>query len=89
MRSLIALVYIVIGVLVAAARDYFENVDSVTGIVSALLAIVLWPLVLLGVDFELGNDKGGGGGGKKGALPPSLLWLLARDRLRPAGRPAA
>lgn len=84
MRSLIALVYIVIGVLVAAARDYFENVDSVTGIVSALLAIVLWPLVLLGVDLELGNDKGGDGGGKKGALPLSLLWAYALGRARGA-----
>ena len=81
MRSLIGLVYLVIGVLVAAARDYFENLNDIGGIVSALLAIVLWPLVLLGVDFEIGKD-GGGGGGRKGALPLSLLWTYAWTRAR-------
>lgn len=84
MRSLIGLVYLVIGVLVAAARDYFENLNDIGGIVSALLAIVLWPLVLLGVDFEIGKDGGGGGGGggRRGALPLSLPLTYAWTRVR-------
>lgn len=91
MRSLIGIVYLVIGVLVAVARDYLDNLNDIGGIVSALLAIVLWPLVLLGVDFEIGKGDGGGGGGggNKGALPLSLLWMYARSGLRPGGRRAA
>jgi len=32
---------------------YFRDVGDIEGIVSALLAILLWPLVLLGVDLKL------------------------------------
>jgi hypothetical protein len=49
----LALVYIIIGVVVAVARDYFENLDNVKHIISALLAVLLWPLVLLGVDLHI------------------------------------
>ena len=80
MRSLIGIVYLLIGVLVAAARDYFDNVGDIGGIVSAALAIVLWPLVLLGVDFDIGGKDKGGDGGRKGALPLTFLWAYARAR---------
>lgn len=94
MRSIIGVVYLLIGVLVAAARDYFDDLGDVGGIVSAALAIVLWPLVLLGVDFEIGKGGGdggggGGGGGRRGALPLSFLWMFARSGLRRGGRRAA
>jgi hypothetical protein len=49
----LALVYLVIGVLVAVARDYFDNLENVKRIISALLAVLLWPLVLLGVDLNI------------------------------------
>ena len=52
----------VIGVLVAAARDYLGDVDSISDIVNLLFALLLWPLVLLGVEFNL--DIGGGKDGK-------------------------
>ena len=48
-----ALVYLVIGVLVAVARDYFENLDNIKQIISALLAVLLWPLVLLGIELHI------------------------------------
>ena len=51
--NVVALIYLVIGVLVAIARDYFENLETVTRIISALLAVLLWPLVLLGVDLHI------------------------------------
>lgn len=51
--SLPALVYLVIGVIVAASRDYFENFDRLKAIISAILAILAWPLVLLGVDIRI------------------------------------
>ena len=79
--SLLTIIYLVIGVLVAASRDYFADIDGVQGLISALLAIVLWPLVLLGIDLELGNGNDGG----RNALLPVValrLWTLGRRDLR-------
>jgi hypothetical protein len=51
--SFLGFVYLAIGVVVAATNDYFDNVETLKRIVSALLAILLWPLVLLGVDVHI------------------------------------
>lgn len=51
--SFIGIVYVVIGVAVAASYDYFERLNTARQILSAALAIVLWPLVLLGIDLHL------------------------------------
>jgi hypothetical protein len=51
--SLIFIVYVVVGVAVAASHDYFRNVNTVREVFAAVLAIALWPLVLLGVDLHL------------------------------------
>lgn len=68
--SLLGIVYVVIGVLVAASKNYFADIDGVQGLISALLVIVLWPLVLLGVDLELGKDGRDGGL----LLPGAWAW---------------
>jgi hypothetical protein len=51
--SFLGLVYIVIGVAVAATHDYFKNLDTIRLILSAILAVVLWPLILLGIDLHI------------------------------------
>ena len=51
--GMLLVVYIVIGVVVAAGRDYFENLDALRPIASAVLAVLLWPLLLFGVDLQL------------------------------------
>ena len=51
--SLLALVYVGVGVAIAATHDYFENVSGWRGVLSAILAIFLWPLVLLGIDLHI------------------------------------
>jgi len=53
--SLVLLVYVVVGVAVAASHDYFLNVNTAREVFAAVLAIVLWPLVLLGIDLHLKN----------------------------------
>ncbi|HEX2112593.1 MAG TPA: hypothetical protein VHF67_13690 [Gaiellaceae bacterium] len=53
MRTLVLAAYFVVGVIVAANEDYLRNLDNLRRIASALLAIVLWPLVLLGVDLRI------------------------------------
>ena len=51
--SLFALVYVGVGVAVAARHHYFDNVHGWRGVVSAILAVFLWPLVLLGIDLHI------------------------------------
>ena len=53
LRTLLIVVYLVIGVIVAANRKYLPSLDSIREIISAALAIVLWPLVLLGVNLRI------------------------------------
>jgi hypothetical protein len=51
--SIVGLVYLVIGLIVAAGHAYFAHLTTVMPILSAILAVVLWPLVLLGVSLHL------------------------------------
>ena len=53
LRTLLIVAYLVVGVIVAANEDYLRNLGNLRRIVSAFLAIILWPLVLLGVDLQL------------------------------------
>ena len=52
-RKLLLVAYLVIGVIVAASKDYLENLDTARRLLSALLAIALWPLLLLGIDLHI------------------------------------
>jgi hypothetical protein len=51
--SLLPIVWLVIGVLVAYAHHYFSNLDTLGAAISALLAVLLWPLILLGVNIAI------------------------------------
>jgi hypothetical protein len=51
--SLLLIVYLVIGVVVAYSENYLDNVDRTKRLISAILAIALWPLVLLGFDVKV------------------------------------
>jgi hypothetical protein len=53
--SLLTILYLVIGVIVAANHHYFEHLGGVKPIVSAILAVIAWPLVLLGVNLHVGT----------------------------------
>jgi hypothetical protein len=50
--SLLGLIYVLVGIYIAFAYDYI-TVRIVKLVLSALLAIFLWPLVLLGVDLKI------------------------------------
>jgi hypothetical protein len=50
--SLFGLVYLAIGVVVALTHGY-TSVAGISEVLSLLVAIVLWPLVLFGVDLHL------------------------------------
>jgi hypothetical protein len=50
---LLPLVYLIIGVVVAVSDQYFVHLGTLSGIASAGLAVLLWPLVLFGVSLHL------------------------------------
>ncbi|MGZ6572362.1 MAG: hypothetical protein ACXVHJ_15030 [Solirubrobacteraceae bacterium] len=51
--GLLTVVYLVVGVIVAASHHYFQHADTLKPILSALLAVVLWPLLLLGINLHI------------------------------------
>ncbi len=51
--SFLGLVYLIVGVAVAASYDYFERSNTFRRIFSAVLAVLLWPLLLLGIDLHI------------------------------------
>ena len=51
--GLLTIAYVVIGAFVAAANNYFSHVGTIEGVASAVIAILLWPLVLIGIDIRI------------------------------------
>jgi ABC-type anion transport system duplicated permease subunit len=51
--SLVGLVWVVVGLIVASRHGYFAHLISVMPILSAILAVLLWPLILLGVNLHI------------------------------------
>ena len=49
--SLVGLLYIIIGVVVALSNGY--GITDFSSLISFLLAMFLWPLVLLGISLHL------------------------------------
>jgi hypothetical protein len=45
--------WIVIGIIVAATHHFFEHVSTIGGILSAIIAVIVWPLILLGVKIAI------------------------------------
>jgi hypothetical protein len=57
MRSIVGkiliVVYLVVGIVVASSHHYFSHLGGIKPIMSAVLAVLLWPLVLFGVKFHI------------------------------------
>jgi hypothetical protein len=45
--------YLIAGGIIAASRHYWSNLHTLKAIASAVLATVLWPLLLLGVNLHI------------------------------------
>lgn len=50
---LLAVLWIVIGLVVAANDGFLEDLGSLERLLSAVLAVAVWPLVLLDVHFGI------------------------------------
>ncbi len=51
--SIGSVIYIVIGVVIASNQGYLSDLGTIPHLLSALLAVVLWPLLLLGINLHL------------------------------------
>jgi len=51
--GLLVVVYLVAGGIIAATHHYWSNLHNIKQIVSALLATVLWPLILVGINLHI------------------------------------
>lgn len=51
--SIGGLVYIIIGVLVANSYGYLATIGTLNGLLSAIIAVLLWPLLLFGANLHL------------------------------------
>jgi hypothetical protein len=52
-RNVLIIVYLVVGVVVANSHHYFAHLTTIKPVLSAVLAVPLWPLVLFGVSLHL------------------------------------
>jgi hypothetical protein len=50
---LILVVWLVIGAVVAGSHHYFDTLNSLGAILDAIIAVLLWPLILFGVKITI------------------------------------
>ena len=53
LRNILTVVYLVVGAVVANSHHYYAHLSGFKPILSAVLATVLWPLVLLGIGLHI------------------------------------
>jgi hypothetical protein len=51
--GLVPVVWIVVGVVVAAIYDYFDSLGTIGKVLSAIAAVLAWPLLLFGFDISI------------------------------------
>jgi hypothetical protein len=49
----LGLLYLIVGVVVAAVNDYFDSLGTLKRVLEAVIAVLIWPLILLGVDIDI------------------------------------
>jgi Mn2+/Fe2+ NRAMP family transporter len=53
LTTLIVAIYLAVGVIVANSHHYFRGLNDVKDFLSAILAVILWPLILLGISLHI------------------------------------
>jgi hypothetical protein len=51
--SWLTIIYLIVGAIVAASHHYWQNIDTWKTLLSAVLATILWPLLLLGINLHV------------------------------------
>ena len=52
--SIGGIIYLVLGLLVAASQNYFDHLSTAGRVLSAIIAVIVWPLLLFGIDIRIG-----------------------------------
>lgn len=45
--------WIVAGIIVASFNDYFDSADTTSRVLTAIAAVILWPILLFGFDIRV------------------------------------
>jgi hypothetical protein len=53
LTTLLVAIYLAVGIIVANSHHYFQGLHDVKDFISAVLAVLLWPLVLLKVNLHI------------------------------------
>lgn len=51
--SLLFAVYMVVGVIMAALYDYFDNLKTTGRVLTLIAAVLMWPMLLFGFDVRI------------------------------------
>lgn len=51
--GLLSIVYVVIGVVIAANQNYFSGIEQLGNVLEAIIAVLIWPVLLFGVDINI------------------------------------
>jgi hypothetical protein len=51
--GLLPIIYVIAGAIIAAMHHYYAHLHTVQQFGSAILAILLWPLLFLGIDLHI------------------------------------
>jgi hypothetical protein len=51
--SLLWVIYLIAGGIVSATHHYWQNLHGIKQVASAILAVLLWPLLLLGINLHI------------------------------------
>ena len=51
--SWLVAIYLIAGGIVAATHEYWSNLGTLKLVASAVIATLLWPLILLGIDLHV------------------------------------
>jgi hypothetical protein len=52
-RKALLVIYLIVGLVVANSHRYFKHLNGVKPVISAVLGVVLWPLILFGVNLHI------------------------------------
>ena len=51
--STLSIAYLVVGLIVASSHGYIAQLRTLKPIVSAVLAVLLWPLLIVGINLHV------------------------------------
>jgi hypothetical protein len=51
--GLVTAIWVIVGLALAASHHYFNHLGGAKLIISAILAVLLWPLLLVGVNLHI------------------------------------